>query len=231
MSLLRAKIILPVSIVLVVGVLLTAYLFWINRPAHYFIIIEGPMSLSEGSPVMVEKVTAGSVDFTGYDTGEGNRHVARFVLPRDFSIPVNSVIRVVYPDSMEGGYIEIDVMASRDYHQPGDTVFRGAPIVIEGEARYTDDAKPPGEGLVYKVQLMVSSSRIDLDSKYFGGLEPIEETSDNGVYKYYTGNEQSLSAIKKLQAVAVKKGIPDAFVVPFYHGERISIREAVNYEK
>lgn len=231
MSLLRAKIILPVSIVLVVGVVLTAYLLWMNRSAHYFIIIDGPMKLIEGSPVMVEKVTAGSVDFTGYDTGEGNRHVARFVLPRDFSIPVNSAIRVVYPDSMEDGYVEIHVMASRDYHQPGDTVFRGAPLFNEKEVERPEDVNSTGEGLVYKVQLMVSSSKIAMDSDYFGGIEPIEETYQDGVYKYFTGSERSLSAIKKLQTDAVRKGITDAFVVPFYDGQRISIREAMNYEK
>lgn len=81
-------------------------------------------------------------------------------------------------------------------------------------------------GIAFKVQIKSSSETISLNSKQFKGLIGIEQMKYKGMYKYYVGSTGDFNKILKKQT-EVRKKIPDAFVVAFKNGKRISINEAL----
>lgn len=91
------------------------------------------------------------------------------------------------------------------------------------------------QGLVYKVQLATASKKIALKPKNFNGLESVTYVEAKGekgtIYRYYYGAASSFEAVKSLKKEAREKGYPDAFVKPFYNGERVSLSKAMELEK
>ena len=55
-----------------------------------------------------------------------------------------------------------------------------------------------------------------------------EQQVINGAFKYYVGNETDKSSLEGLKNQLKEKGFKGAFVVAFYKGERISIKEALD---
>ena len=80
--------------------------------------------------------------------------------------------------------------------------------------------------IIYKVQIKSSIEEIPINSKQFKGLKGVEQMKFKGIYKYYIGKTDNFKTILKKQT-EVRKTIPDAFVVAFKNGERISISQAM----
>ncbi|MCF8457832.1 MAG: N-acetylmuramoyl-L-alanine amidase [Bacteroidales bacterium] len=80
-------------------------------------------------------------------------------------------------------------------------------------------------GIVFKVQVASSSKQIPLVPKNFAGLENVEETLIGGTYKYTVGNFSDYHQISSFFK-EVKKKVPDAFLVAFKNGEKISVKKA-----
>ncbi len=78
----------------------------------------------------------------------------------------------------------------------------------------------------FKIQIKSSTEIITTGSKQFKGLKNIEQIEYKGIYKYYVGNTEDFKEILNLQT-EVRKKIPDAFVVAFKEGKRISINQAM----
>ena len=78
----------------------------------------------------------------------------------------------------------------------------------------------------FKIQIKSSTEIIPAGSKQFKGLKNVEQMEYKGVYKYYVGNIEDFKKILELQT-EVRKKIPDAFVVAFKEGQRISINQAM----
>lgn len=80
-------------------------------------------------------------------------------------------------------------------------------------------------GIVFKVQVSSSSKKIPLVPKNFAGLENVEETLIDGSYKYTVGSFSDYDQISSFYK-EVKKKVPDAFLVAFKYGEKISVKKA-----
>lgn len=80
--------------------------------------------------------------------------------------------------------------------------------------------------ILFKIQITSSSKPIPLNSNYFKGLKNIEEHKISSTYKYTIGNNTDYKKIKKMQ-VSVKQKFPDAFIVAFKNGKKISINDAI----
>jgi len=80
------------------------------------------------------------------------------------------------------------------------------------------------------IQIKSSSRKIPLDSKAFKGLSNVKENKVNGTFKYSVGHTSNL---KKVIATRkeVKKLIHDCFIVAYYKGNPISIKEAKHIQK
>ena len=82
----------------------------------------------------------------------------------------------------------------------------------------------------YCIQVKSSSKKIPLNAKVFSGLENVSEKHVNGIYKYSVEQSPNLKTVinKKKQ---IKKIITDCFIVAYYKGKPISIKEAKNIQK
>ncbi|MBU1011594.1 MAG: N-acetylmuramoyl-L-alanine amidase [Bacteroidetes bacterium] len=81
-------------------------------------------------------------------------------------------------------------------------------------------------GVLFRVQIVTSSTKINLNSKRFNNLKTLYEYQHNGMYKYCTGESNSFSKMDKLKVEMQKEGFKDAFVVAFKDELRISVSEA-----
>lgn len=89
----------------------------------------------------------------------------------------------------------------------------------------TDQASATGLP-VFKVQFMISKTEKRLTSPEFKGIKEIGFYFHQGMYKYTSGNENSMEDAMKIKKDLDKKGYRDSFVIAFFNGERISIDEA-----
>ena len=99
-------------------------------------------------------------------------------------------------------------------------------IKINSDVGNTDSGTK-NQGIIFKVQIIASSTRLATNSPEFKGLKNVWEYKDNGLYKYTVGNQNDLKAASALQSEFLRKGFGGAFVVTFKNGKRIPLREAI----
>ncbi len=87
------------------------------------------------------------------------------------------------------------------------------------------DAKMP-DGLIFRVQIGAFKTKIPNNS--FRGLTPVNaETAGNGYTRYTAGNFIKIENASAVKNDLQKNGYPDAFVVVFFNGKRITLAEAL----
>ncbi len=99
-----------------------------------------------------------------------------------------------------------------------------------GRNVYINALEGKSENIEFKVHLVSSQKKIPLDSKYFEGLEPVEEYEISGAYTYLFGSTHSFSEALELQKKA-QKNFPDATVVAFRNGRLIKLERALKMMK
>jgi hypothetical protein len=106
---------------------------------------------------------------------------------------------------------------------------------ILGASPYSKDNPIPlqsklPEGLIYRIQLGAFSS--SLEENAFRGLSPVtaEKTANSHVIKYYVGYFSSIGEARKALDDVKKYGYPDAFLVSYYKGDKISVQKARELE-
>tara|TARA_R110002096_G_scaffold378222_7_gene572155 strand:+ start:31552 stop:32691 length:1140 start_codon:yes stop_codon:yes gene_type:complete len=87
------------------------------------------------------------------------------------------------------------------------------------------------EGLVFKVQLATTASKIEDLENTFKGLEEIDYYEAGGLYRYTYGSATNIEAANLLEKKAKSTGHTDAFIVAFLNGNRIAVGEAVKLLK
>ncbi len=81
--------------------------------------------------------------------------------------------------------------------------------------------------LVYKVQIGVSTKKVELQSKNFKGLEPISMDTNKSTYIYMFGETSDYEVAKQLLKEAKGKGYQSAYLVAYKNAKKISIQEAL----
>jgi N-acetylmuramoyl-L-alanine amidase len=87
------------------------------------------------------------------------------------------------------------------------------------------ESEKKGE-VVFRVQIY-SGPQVSRPSEKFRNVESLWWYKTANGYAYTCGESKSLEAMKNLQDRMRKSGYPDAFVVAFYEGSRVSVKEAV----
>src|SRR5690554_4129249 len=96
------------------------------------------------------------------------------------------------------------------------------------EANASDSETKAPKGVIFKVQLLSSSSKVELKPGNFKGLENVSEYQDNGMYKYLYGAASTYEGAKNLQKGARQSGYKGAFVVAFdENNNRIALEKAL----
>ena len=78
--------------------------------------------------------------------------------------------------------------------------------------------------VVYKVQLLSSDKKIELNSDRFKNVEKPGEYIDKGIYKYTAGEFANQQQAKELQTQLRKNGFKDAFVITMQDSKRITLK-------
>lgn len=79
---------------------------------------------------------------------------------------------------------------------------------------------------VFKIQFMVSSTKLDSNDKAFKGLTPVDYYYDKGLYKYTYNATTDYNKILQVKK-KVNEKFKDAFIVAFINGERIDTQKAI----
>ena len=98
------------------------------------------------------------------------------------------------------------------------------PIVPEAPASTSVSVK----GIVFKVQIAASGTKLDLTPSNFKGLDDISVMTDGGnLYKYMYGETSDYNVARQKVTEARAKGFESAYLVAFKDGKKITVQEAL----
>jgi N-acetylmuramoyl-L-alanine amidase len=80
--------------------------------------------------------------------------------------------------------------------------------------------QPMSPNATYKVQIAAGSKSVEPRSNNFKKLPEISREKDGNVYRYFTGDTDSLEKASEFKAQAIKKGYKTAFIVIIENGVR-----------
>lgn len=82
------------------------------------------------------------------------------------------------------------------------------------------------DAVVYKLQILVSSTKRSFDDPVFKGLKNIEELKEQIGYKYLIGASNNFNEVMSLKN-SVKADFPGAFIVAYKDGVRVNVQETL----
>ena len=94
------------------------------------------------------------------------------------------------------------------------------PVVVE---KPVVEEKPT---VSFKVQFFISDTKVSANDKRIANIKDVDYYEYNGSYRYTSGNFRTKEEAFARQKEVQKQGYPDAWVVCFINGERVSMREA-----
>ncbi len=80
--------------------------------------------------------------------------------------------------------------------------------------------------IIFKVQLLTSSTSIKANDKTFKGIKDIDYYKEKGVFKYTTGATNDYNIALKTQR-SLREKFKGAFIIAFKDGKRIDVNEAI----
>lgn len=83
---------------------------------------------------------------------------------------------------------------------------------------------------VFKVQFLASERQLRVGNERFKGLKDVESYKDGGLWKYTVGASTDYAQISEKRREVAKK-FPEAFIVAFKDGVRISVQDAIREYK
>ena len=101
--------------------------------------------------------------------------------------------------------------------------------VAKTETKDKTEAKPKTDtkGIVFKVQISASGTKLDLVPSNFKGLDNISMVTEGNLYKYMYGETNDYETAKQLVQEAKTKGFATSYLIAFKNGKKISIQEAL----
>ena len=93
-----------------------------------------------------------------------------------------------------------------------------------------EEVVPDSNVICFKVQFLASPEKLPLTDSRFRNLPKVDRYFENNLWKYTAGNETSHEAIREI-LTEVKRKFPDAFVIAFQNGKKISEKEALKLQK
>ena len=86
--------------------------------------------------------------------------------------------------------------------------------------------KPQVSEPVFKVQVLISSSRLKAGDSRFKGLKGVDSYQEGSIIKYTIGASTNYNEIYRLRRSIIDK-FPEAFIIAFKDGQRVDVNEAI----
>lgn len=83
------------------------------------------------------------------------------------------------------------------------------------------------EGVIFKVQLAASGSKLDPSPNNFKGLKEVSRNQEDGLYKYYYGATSDYNKIEMMKTFARQNGYAAAYIVAFKNGKKVNLPEVL----
>ena len=128
-----------------------------------------------------------------------------------------------YKTSYEGGQVVDDNTPNISDNTP--PIKDSVPKIVSNDT-HKDQNKIDKKDVFFRVQFMISTTKIPTNSSKFKGLNDIRFYEQSGIYKYTSGNFKTLNDALSYQHSVQEKGYKDAFVVAFLNEQRITQVEA-----
>ncbi|MEN8116033.1 MAG: SPOR domain-containing protein [Bacteroidota bacterium] len=128
----------------------------------------------------------------------------------------------------EAKSVQEEIIDSSNIIVPGELL-----VATEITRQNEDDAE---DELIYKIQIGAYSRGLPAYVKrLFDKLSYIRKienyTDENGVVVYTTGNLTNYDDAVKMKKQVRQEGVEDAYIVPYFNGKRITLKEAKEIEK
>ena len=91
-------------------------------------------------------------------------------------------------------------------------------------------AEPKSSAPVFKVQILVSSTKLKSSDARFKGLSDVDCYQEDGMYKYTVGSSENYQTIYQLRKSVAEK-FPQAFIIAFKDGVRTDVNAAIREYK
>ena len=90
----------------------------------------------------------------------------------------------------------------------------------------TPVASTPTDAPVFKIQFLLSSTKLKENDKRLKGLSPVDYYVENGTYKYTYAASTDYNAVRsKLKGVTAK--FKDAFIIAFKQDKKVNVNQAI----
>lgn len=100
------------------------------------------------------------------------------------------------------------------------------PVVVETPVVVEKPVVEEKPTVSFKVQFFISDTKVSANDKRIANIKDVDYYDYNGSYRYTSGNFRTKEEAFARQKEVQKQGYPDAWVVCFINGERVSMREA-----
>ena len=107
----------------------------------------------------------------------------------------------------------------------GDSKKKSGEKVADSPPKKQPEAKKSSSDIIFKVQILVSSTRIESGDSRLKGIKA-DHYSEGGMYKYTYGESSDYEYISQLRA-EIKPKFNEAFIVAFKNGEKIPTAQAI----
>ncbi|UOB18210.1 N-acetylmuramoyl-L-alanine amidase family protein [Abyssalbus ytuae] len=127
---------------------------------------------------------------------------------------------------------------SEEVEQIVESVVAGSPVVEnnsgnepiqnqEAIKKVTENENRYDQEFSFKVQIAASSSKIELKSYNFKGLDPVSREQGDDFYRYFYGQPHNYPEALELKDKAVQAGYTTSYIVAYKNGKKVSLAEAL----
>jgi len=214
----------------------------------YYAVFDNVQGLEVNDHVVIENVKVGKVNDIRFYNDDSVRLIVKLHINSEVNIPDKSMAEIITFDTTDGcKAVVVKLYTSGGYLKNYDTIltqaFTGSidslinlstrvdqlqkdSLNLNNIVSESPDKQTTGK-IVFKVQILTSNIKLKLNSQKFKSINGVEMYFENGMYKYTIGKQYSIETANLLCKSVKNIGFPDAFVVAFNNGKRISIKEAV----
>ncbi len=126
-------------------------------------------------------------------------------------------ITSVKPTPVQEEQISKSTPTTKDKAKPGKESTNTTPVPA---------ASTPTDAPVFKIQFLLSSTKLKEDDKRLKGLSPVDYYVENGTYKYTYAASTDYNAVRsKLKGVTAK--FKDAFIIAFKQDKKVNVNQAI----
>ncbi len=123
----------------------------------------------------------------------------------------------------EAGEVQLEKPSQRVDEKPVKKVEEAKKDTITKKST-SKSAENGVKGLVYKIQISASTTKLELVPSNFKGLKNVTSTHTS-IYKYMYGETSSYDVAKKLLQEAKSKGFDSAYIIAFKDGKSVDIKD------